>query len=69
MAVFVVVFILQICFKVLIIFNYFVFYQICMFLKNGATSEWSFGEYVPFAFKGKDWVGYDNIDSFQLKVN
>ncbi|XP_056416123.1 acidic mammalian chitinase-like [Hyla sarda] len=44
------------------------YYEICMFLKNGATSEWSFGEYVPFAFKGKDWVGYDNVDSFQFKA-
>ncbi|KAM5180707.1 uncharacterized protein ACMZJ9_001239 [Mantella aurantiaca] len=45
------------------------YYEICTFLNNGARSEWSFSEDVPYAFQGTDWVGYDNVISFQLKAD
>uniref|UniRef100_A0A8C5P6M9 chitinase n=1 Tax=Leptobrachium leishanense TaxID=445787 RepID=A0A8C5P6M9_9ANUR len=44
------------------------YYEICSFLKNGATVEWSFPEDVPYAFQDSVWVGYDNVNSFQIKA-
>lgn len=42
--------------------------QICGFLKDGATEVWNQAQDVPYAYKGNQWVGYDNIKSFQIKV-
>ncbi|KAM8976577.1 LOW QUALITY PROTEIN: acidic mammalian chitinase-like [Pelodytes ibericus] len=44
------------------------YYEICSFLKNGATNQWSFPEDVPYAYKDGVWVGYDNMNSFQIKA-
>uniref|UniRef100_A0A3P8TQ73 GH18 domain-containing protein n=1 Tax=Amphiprion percula TaxID=161767 RepID=A0A3P8TQ73_AMPPE len=41
---------------------------ICGFLKDGATLVWSQAQDVPYAYKGNQWVGCDNIKSFQIKV-
>lgn len=45
----------------------FLFHQICTFL-NGATVELIEDQMVPFATKGNEWVGYDNRESFEIKV-
>lgn len=43
--------------------------QICGFLKDGATEVWNSAQDVPYAYKGNQWVGYDNIKSFGIKVS
>ncbi|NXJ70503.1 CHIA chitinase, partial [Rostratula benghalensis] len=45
------------------------YYEICTFLDNGATQAWDAAEDVPYAYKGSEWVGYDNIKSFNIKVD
>lgn len=42
--------------------------QICDFLKDGATEVWNQAQKVPYAYKGNQWLGYDNTKSFQIKV-
>lgn len=42
-------------------------FQICGFL-SGATEVWNTVQDVPYAYKGTQWVGYDNMKSFQIKV-
>ncbi|KAM4805511.1 acidic mammalian chitinase-like [Urocitellus parryii] len=44
------------------------YYEICTFLKNGATQEWDAPQEVPYAYQGNDWIGYDNIKSFNIKA-
>uniref|UniRef100_A0A8D2P783 GH18 domain-containing protein n=1 Tax=Zosterops lateralis melanops TaxID=1220523 RepID=A0A8D2P783_ZOSLA len=44
------------------------YYEICTFLSSGATQAWDASEDVPYAYKGSEWVGYDNVKSFELKV-
>uniref|UniRef100_A0A8D0AJP2 chitinase n=1 Tax=Sander lucioperca TaxID=283035 RepID=A0A8D0AJP2_SANLU len=45
------------------------YFEICGFLKNGATEVWNQAQDVPYAYKGNQWVGYDNMKSFQIKVD
>ncbi|GAB1287972.1 Chitinase-like 6 [Apodemus speciosus] len=44
------------------------YYEICTFLKNGAIEVWNAAQQVPYAFRGNEWVGYDNIKSFHIKA-
>ncbi|KAF4802793.1 Chitinase-like protein 4 [Turdus rufiventris] len=44
------------------------YYEICSFLSSGATQAWDAPEDVPYAYKGSEWIGYDNTKSFGLKV-
>ncbi|NXH21332.1 CHIA chitinase, partial [Bucco capensis] len=44
------------------------YYEICSLLSSGATEVWDAPQDVPYAYKGKEWVGYDNIKSFNIKV-
>uniref|UniRef100_A0A096MMJ1 Acidic mammalian chitinase n=1 Tax=Papio anubis TaxID=9555 RepID=A0A096MMJ1_PAPAN len=37
-------------------------------LKNGATQEWDDPQKVPYAYQGNVWVGYDNVNSFNIKA-
>lgn len=46
----------------------FVKLEIHDFLKDGATEVWNQAQDVPCAYKENQWVGYDNIKRFQLKV-
>ncbi|KAL0158496.1 hypothetical protein M9458_046572, partial [Cirrhinus mrigala] len=41
---------------------------VCTFLQ-GTTVQWIDDQKVPYATKGQDWVGFDNKESFQTKVN
>ncbi|XP_041278637.1 acidic mammalian chitinase-like [Onychostruthus taczanowskii] len=45
------------------------YYEICSLLSSGATQAWDAPEDVPYAYKGSEWVGYDNVKSFGLKVD
>ncbi|MGH0179421.1 UNVERIFIED_CONTAM: hypothetical protein FKN15_001705 [Acipenser sinensis] len=43
------------------------YFEICGFLE-GATLVWNTPQQVPYAYKGTEWVGYDNQKSFEIKV-
>ncbi|KAL1772419.1 acidic mammalian chitinase-like [Sigmodon hispidus] len=45
------------------------YYEICTFLKNGATQVWNADQQVPYAYHGNEWVGYDNIKSVSIKAH
>ncbi|XP_014390101.1 PREDICTED: acidic mammalian chitinase isoform X2 [Myotis brandtii] len=45
------------------------YYEICPFLKNGATEVWEAAQDVPYAYKGNEWLGYDNTKSFKIKAD
>ncbi|CAM4664188.1 unnamed protein product [Lepidochelys olivacea] len=42
---------------------------VCTFLKTGATIVWNAPQDVPYAYKGNQWIGYDNPKSFAIKIN
>uniref|UniRef100_A0A8C8ACX6 GH18 domain-containing protein n=1 Tax=Otus sunia TaxID=257818 RepID=A0A8C8ACX6_9STRI len=44
------------------------YFEICTLLNSGATQVWDAPQDVPYAYKGNEWVGYDNIKSFNIKV-
>ncbi|NWR57322.1 CHIA chitinase, partial [Bucorvus abyssinicus] len=44
------------------------YYEICSLLNSGGTEVWDAPQDVPYAYKGTEWVGYDNIKSFSIKV-
>uniref|UniRef100_G3UUJ2 GH18 domain-containing protein n=1 Tax=Meleagris gallopavo TaxID=9103 RepID=G3UUJ2_MELGA len=44
------------------------YYEICTFLDSGATQAWDAPQDVPYAYKSSEWVGYDNIKSFNIKA-
>ena len=44
--------------------------KICDEVASGrATKVWSEPHIVPYAFKGDQWIGYDDIDSLTSKVS
>ncbi|XP_068275372.1 acidic mammalian chitinase-like [Nyctibius grandis] len=45
------------------------YFEICTLLNSGATQVWDAPQDVPYAYKGSEWVGYDNIKSFNIKVD
>ncbi|NXJ79323.1 CHIA chitinase, partial [Trogon melanurus] len=49
--------------------GFLAYYEICTFLNSGATQAWDSPQDVPYAYKGNEWVGYDNIKSFNLKID
>ena len=46
-----------------------VYLKICTFLNEGATEIFDATQEVPYAYQGNEWVGYDNVRSFKLKVS
>jgi GH18 family chitinase len=42
------------------------YFEICK--DQGFKSEWIDSQKVPYAYKGDQWVGYDDAKSIQLKV-
>ncbi|XP_020281146.1 acidic mammalian chitinase-like isoform X2 [Pseudomyrmex gracilis] len=40
---------------------------VCQFLKSGAVSVFNKETKVPYAYKGTEWISYDNKDSFYYK--
>uniref|UniRef100_A0A671EV30 GH18 domain-containing protein n=1 Tax=Rhinolophus ferrumequinum TaxID=59479 RepID=A0A671EV30_RHIFE len=49
--------------------GFWAYYEICTFLKSGATEVWEASEEAPYAYKGNEWLGYDNTRSFKVKVD
>ncbi|KAM6980994.1 acidic mammalian chitinase-like [Aplochiton taeniatus] len=50
--------------------GFWAYYEICTFLKQGATQAWDSAQDVPYAFNSQNiWVGYDNVKSFQIKID
>uniref|UniRef100_A0A8C7EIQ7 GH18 domain-containing protein n=1 Tax=Neovison vison TaxID=452646 RepID=A0A8C7EIQ7_NEOVI len=47
--------------------GFLAYYEVCSFLQR-ATKHWIDFQYVPYAYKGKEWVGYDDAVSFSHKV-
>lgn len=43
------------------------YYEICDFIK-GANVQWIDEQMVPFATKGNEWVGFDNRQSYEIKM-
>ncbi|ELK05897.1 Acidic mammalian chitinase [Pteropus alecto] len=43
-------------------------YNICTFLKYGATEAWEASEDVPYAYRGNEGLGYDDTRSFKIKT-
>ncbi|XP_074833408.1 acidic mammalian chitinase-like [Carettochelys insculpta] len=48
--------------------GFWAYYEICTFLSNRATQAWDTPQDVPYAYKGSEWLGYDNIKSFNIKA-
>ncbi|XP_033483289.1 acidic mammalian chitinase-like [Epinephelus lanceolatus] len=49
--------------------GFWAYYEICTFLKQGATQAWDAPQEVPYAFNAQTWVGYDNVKSFTIKLD
>ncbi|OXB54856.1 hypothetical protein ASZ78_000295 [Callipepla squamata] len=49
--------------------GFLAYYEICTFLDSGATQAWDAPQDVPYAYKSSEWVGYDNIKSFNIKAD
>ncbi|XP_005905732.2 oviduct-specific glycoprotein [Bos mutus] len=47
--------------------GFLAYYEICCFVRR-AKKRWINDQYVPYAFKGKEWVGYDDAISFGYKA-
>ncbi|XP_051890435.1 acidic mammalian chitinase-like isoform X2 [Pristis pectinata] len=47
--------------------GFMAYFEICLFL-NGATQKWDGPQMVPYAYKGRDWVGYDDPKSYEIKI-
>ncbi|XP_034497583.1 oviduct-specific glycoprotein [Ailuropoda melanoleuca] len=47
--------------------GFLAYYEICSFLRR-ATKRWIDFQHVPYAYKGKEWVGYDDATSFNYKA-
>ncbi|KAG8589084.1 hypothetical protein GDO81_006244 [Engystomops pustulosus] len=47
--------------------GFMAYFEICSFL-HGATEVWNSPQAVPYAYKGNEWIGYDNQKSFQIKA-
>ncbi|XP_050418675.1 chitinase-3-like protein 2 [Patella vulgata] len=45
-----------------------VYPEICEMIKQGATVKYDDEQEVPYAYKGNQWVGYDDTRSIQAKV-
>lgn len=41
---------------------------VCQFLKSGAVSVFNKESCVPYAFKDREWISYDDEESIQYKV-
>ncbi|CAC5409184.1 E3.2.1.14 [Mytilus coruscus] len=45
------------------------FYEVCQNLAKGWTRVWNDEQKVPYAYKGDQWVGYDDLESIQIKAD
>ncbi|XP_040854534.1 oviduct-specific glycoprotein isoform X1 [Ochotona curzoniae] len=47
--------------------GFLAYYEVCSFIQK-AKRHWIDYQYVPYAYKGKEWVGYDDATSFSYKA-
>ncbi|XP_048208099.1 oviduct-specific glycoprotein [Perognathus longimembris pacificus] len=47
--------------------GFLAYYEVCYFIQK-AKKYWIDYQYVPYACKGKEWVGYDDATSFSYKA-
>ncbi|XP_033938450.2 acidic mammalian chitinase-like [Pseudochaenichthys georgianus] len=47
--------------------GFWAYYEICTFLE-GTTIKWIQDQKVPYATKNNEWVGFDNRESYEIKV-
>ncbi|XP_029907654.1 acidic mammalian chitinase-like isoform X2 [Myripristis murdjan] len=47
--------------------GFWAYYEVCTFLK-GTTVQWIDDQKVPYAAKNNEWVGFDNKESYEIKV-
>uniref|UniRef100_A0A8C2UZ29 Oviduct-specific glycoprotein n=1 Tax=Chinchilla lanigera TaxID=34839 RepID=A0A8C2UZ29_CHILA len=47
--------------------GFLAYYEVCSFVQR-AKKHWIDYQYVPYAYKGKEWVGYDDAISFSYKA-
>ncbi|NP_001075574.1 oviduct-specific glycoprotein precursor [Oryctolagus cuniculus] len=47
--------------------GFLAYYEVCSFVRK-AKRHWIDYQYVPYAYKGKEWVGYDDAISFSYKA-
>uniref|UniRef100_A0A8C5P2Q3 Oviduct-specific glycoprotein n=1 Tax=Jaculus jaculus TaxID=51337 RepID=A0A8C5P2Q3_JACJA len=47
--------------------GFLAYYEVCSFVQR-ARKHWIDYQYVPYAYKGKEWVGYDDATSFSYKA-
>ncbi|KAM5295181.1 oviduct-specific glycoprotein [Glossophaga mutica] len=48
--------------------GFLAYYEICSFLR-GAKKRWIDHQVVPYAYKGEEWLGYDDAASFRNKAS
>ncbi|XP_014675453.1 PREDICTED: acidic mammalian chitinase-like [Priapulus caudatus] len=49
-------------------YGYMAYYEVCIMLNSGGTRVWNDEHKVPYAYKGDQWVGYDDEESIANKV-
>ncbi|KAK7802318.1 hypothetical protein U0070_020713, partial [Myodes glareolus] len=47
--------------------GFLAYYEVCSFIQN-AEKHWIDYQYVPYAYQGQEWVGYDDAISFSYKA-
>ncbi|NP_999235.1 oviduct-specific glycoprotein precursor [Sus scrofa] len=47
--------------------GFLAYYEVCSFVQR-AKKRWIDHQYVPYAYRGKEWVGYDDDISFSYKA-
>ncbi|CAO2599603.1 Oviduct-specific glycoprotein [Lemmus lemmus] len=47
--------------------GFLAYYEVCSFIQS-AEKHWIDYQYVPYAYQGKEWVGYDDATSFSYKA-
>ncbi|KAI0209829.1 Acidic mammalian chitinase [Lamellibrachia satsuma] len=48
--------------------GFLAYYEVCDRLNKGWTRQWIESQKVPFAYKGTQWVGYDDAESMKEKA-
>jgi chitinase len=49
--------------------GFLAYYEICQVLNEGATRVWADEHKAPYAYKGDQWIGYDDEESLGIKVD
>ncbi|XP_076975578.1 oviduct-specific glycoprotein [Tamandua tetradactyla] len=48
--------------------GFLAYYEICSFVQR-AKKNWIDYQFVPYAYKGEEWVGFDDVTSFSYKAS